>query len=106
MRPLLCAVLVLALGGTGCSFNNSLLTLNPSLAMDSYSINDRRDGTFQLNISPSKYQELTDAGPQDVRAFVNGALLRKRLCQAGYTTDEPVSNWGHVAITGRCNPTG
>ena len=106
MRPLSTAVLVLCLAGTGCSFNNSLLSLNPSLAMDSYSINDRRDGTFQLNISPSKYRELSEAGPQDVRAFVNGALLRKRLCQAGYVTDEPVSNWGHVAITGRCNPTG
>ena len=79
-------------------------TLNPSVMMDSYSIQDRRDGTFQVNVAPGKYKELTDAGPQDVRAFLNGVVLRRRLCQTGYTTDDPVTHWGHVAIAGRCNP--
>ena len=97
MRRLLVLVV---LASAGCS----LKPLNPSMMMDSYSIRDRRDGTFQMNISPSRYKELTEAGPPALQAFVNGAVLRKKYCVAGYTMDPPVEQWGHVEIIGRCYP--
>ncbi|MGQ0652785.1 MAG: hypothetical protein ACT4P4_11050 [Betaproteobacteria bacterium] len=59
-----------------------------------------------MTLLPARYQELSDSGPPALRAFVNGAVLRKGLCPAGYTADEPVTHWGHVEIVGRCNPAG
>ena len=96
------AVAALALGG--CSFSTTAPTLNPNMLMDSYSIQDRRDGSFRINISPAKYKQLNEAGAHDLRAFINGAVLRKHLCPAGYTTGAPETHWGPVEISGRCNP--
>jgi hypothetical protein len=90
-------LVLVVLAAAGCS-------LNPSMVMDSYTIRDRRDGTFQMNISPAQYKDLTDAGPPALKAFVNGAVLRRKYCVAGYTMDEPVVQWGHVEIIGRCYP--
>jgi hypothetical protein len=104
MRTALTALLLLVLTSAGCSFNHSILTLNPSLPMDSYSVHDRRDGSFQVNIAPSRYQALVDSGEPALTAFVRGALVRQNLCPTGYVTDAPVTQWGHVEIVGRCNP--